>query len=429
MTPLAAYLLLFTAVGVGFIFVHLLLGRLIRPDRPQAEKSTVYECGEPTIGSAWVQFDLRFYVIALLFVIFDVEVAFLFPWAEVFGKANAIVNAPPPDSAAAYNEIAARILDLSVPEPAGEVAGVRKRSRDEVWKQLRQLTPAQLAGFRQLSREQVGWLRMMSAAGFAAAVELTPEQTALLRRQATALDATIRTIRQELDAAIPGLIKELRPQAAKLEALARTGAAPGQAVAFTLFVESLPRDPSLVESNLRAAILGDLVRQNPANVHLLLAQPPWQKAVAAAAPAQARALDALARGHQERLRKQVNALLVELNRAGPGQKVLWEQVNSGGLVLLGSLTPEQLAALPLLSPATLAVLVGPLVEDTRQAAATLAWLALGEVLFFFGVLLVGYAYLWRRGDLTWVRSLAAEYPAGPAMPAARIESVGAGGQS
>ena len=69
MTPLAAYLLLFLAVGTGFIFVHLLAGKLIRPNRPHKEKGTIYECGEPTIGSAWVQFDLRFYVVALLFVI------------------------------------------------------------------------------------------------------------------------------------------------------------------------------------------------------------------------------------------------------------------------------------------------------------------------------------------------------------------------
>src|SRR5437660_3334796 len=88
MTPLVAYLLLFVAVGIGFILIHLLLGKLIRPNRPGAEKKTIYECGEPTIGSAWIQFDLRFYVVALLFVIFDVEVAFFFPWAEVFGKAN-----------------------------------------------------------------------------------------------------------------------------------------------------------------------------------------------------------------------------------------------------------------------------------------------------------------------------------------------------
>src|SRR5579871_4831011 len=92
MTPLVAYLLLFVAVGVGFIFVHLVAGKLLRPNKPGAEKQTIYECGEPTIGSAWIQFDLRFYVVALLFVIFDVEVAFFFPWAVVFGKANALAN-------------------------------------------------------------------------------------------------------------------------------------------------------------------------------------------------------------------------------------------------------------------------------------------------------------------------------------------------
>ncbi len=93
---LAVYCLLFTAVGVAFILVHLVAGKLIRPNRPGAEKKTIYECGEPTIGSAWVQFDLRFYVVALLFVIFDVEVAFFFPWAEVFGRANDVARLTPP---------------------------------------------------------------------------------------------------------------------------------------------------------------------------------------------------------------------------------------------------------------------------------------------------------------------------------------------
>src|SRR5438093_7413157 len=74
-------------------------GKLIRPDKPGAEKKTIYECGEPTIGSAWIQFDLRFYVVALLFVIFDVEVAFFFPWAEVFGRANAVAATPRPERA------------------------------------------------------------------------------------------------------------------------------------------------------------------------------------------------------------------------------------------------------------------------------------------------------------------------------------------
>jgi len=69
-----------------------MLGKLIRPNKPDPEKMEIYECGEPTVGSAWVQFDLRYYVIALLFVIFDVEVAFFFPWATVYGKLNALAD-------------------------------------------------------------------------------------------------------------------------------------------------------------------------------------------------------------------------------------------------------------------------------------------------------------------------------------------------
>jgi len=92
MPVLVGYILLFITVGAGFIFVHLLAGKFIRPANPNAEKLTIYECGEPTIGSAWVQFDLRFYVVALLFVIFDVEVAFFFPWAVVFGKTNELAR-------------------------------------------------------------------------------------------------------------------------------------------------------------------------------------------------------------------------------------------------------------------------------------------------------------------------------------------------
>jgi NADH-quinone oxidoreductase subunit A len=89
---LVFFLLVFTVVGVVFLFIHLVMGSVIRPSVPDAEKLTIYECGEPTVGSAWIQFDLRFYVVALLFVIFDVEVAFFFPWATVFGKANQLAN-------------------------------------------------------------------------------------------------------------------------------------------------------------------------------------------------------------------------------------------------------------------------------------------------------------------------------------------------
>ena len=89
-TPITivAYLALFVFFGFAFLFLTLVVGWLLRPKLPNAEKLEVYECGEPTIGSSFVQFDLRFYVVALLFIIFDVEVAFFFPWATVFGKAT-----------------------------------------------------------------------------------------------------------------------------------------------------------------------------------------------------------------------------------------------------------------------------------------------------------------------------------------------------
>ena len=92
MTDLVTLMLVFVAVGIGFLLTNLLLGKLIRPARPEAEKGTIYECGEPPVGSSWIQFDLRFYVVALLFVIFDVEMAFFFPWATVFGGSNRLTD-------------------------------------------------------------------------------------------------------------------------------------------------------------------------------------------------------------------------------------------------------------------------------------------------------------------------------------------------
>jgi NADH-quinone oxidoreductase subunit A len=93
---LVFFLLVFGVVGVVFLFFHLVMGSVIRPSVKDPEKLTIYECGEPTVGSAWIQFDLRFYVVALLFVVFDVEVAFFFPWATVFGKANQLADADLP---------------------------------------------------------------------------------------------------------------------------------------------------------------------------------------------------------------------------------------------------------------------------------------------------------------------------------------------
>lgn len=227
MSPLAAYLLLFVAFGIGFIFVHLMVGKIIRPNKPYPDKRTIYECGEPTIGTSWIQFDLRFYVVALLFVIFDVEVAFFFPWAVVFGKANALAAVGPLNTAEDYKKTAELTWELIPP------------------------------GFRQTYTPQHNLM-----------LETTDEHVARL--------------------------KELREQRAAGKELS-------------------PRDMS-------------------------------------------------------------EFLMLE---AG-----------------------EQRATEP------------------QSQARSLGWLALIEIAVFFGVLLIGYAYLWRRGDLAWVRSLAAEKSAISSEPEA-----------
>jgi NADH-quinone oxidoreductase subunit A len=79
-----ANVLVFFALAVLFVGGMLALGRLLRPDNPEHSKLTTYECGEPPTGNAWVNFNIRFYLIALIFVIFDVEIAFIYPVAVVF---------------------------------------------------------------------------------------------------------------------------------------------------------------------------------------------------------------------------------------------------------------------------------------------------------------------------------------------------------
>jgi NADH-quinone oxidoreductase subunit A len=73
---------------LGAITVALMLGisRLLAPSDPTAVKLSTYECGEVPYGTSWVQFNIRFYVVALIFIIFDVEVALLYPWAVIFQR-------------------------------------------------------------------------------------------------------------------------------------------------------------------------------------------------------------------------------------------------------------------------------------------------------------------------------------------------------
>lgn len=81
-----AGVLVYLVLAVLFVAATLTVGWVLRPHKPNPAKLATYECGEDTIGTAWVQFNVRFYIIALIFLIFDVEIAVLFPWTLVFKK-------------------------------------------------------------------------------------------------------------------------------------------------------------------------------------------------------------------------------------------------------------------------------------------------------------------------------------------------------
>ncbi|MGQ9819083.1 MAG: NADH-quinone oxidoreductase subunit A [Candidatus Kapaibacteriales bacterium] len=78
--------LLFFVVGFLFVGVGLFFAALIRPNKPNPIKLSTYECGEQPIGNPWIRFNVRFYVIALVFLLFDVEIVFLLPWAVIINS-------------------------------------------------------------------------------------------------------------------------------------------------------------------------------------------------------------------------------------------------------------------------------------------------------------------------------------------------------
>ena len=128
-TPSSSFLtqhsaiLIFLLVAVGFLVVNLIVWKVLRPSRFSEEKLTTYECGENPTGSAWVQFNIRFYVFALIFLVFDVEAVFLLPWATVFRELGAI----------AYLEglvfIAILVVALAYVWRKGDLAWVRPEDR------------------------------------------------------------------------------------------------------------------------------------------------------------------------------------------------------------------------------------------------------------------------------------------------------------
>jgi NADH:ubiquinone oxidoreductase subunit 3 (subunit A) len=262
MPTLLAYVLLFTAIGAFFIFIHLVIGRFVRPYRPDAEKLTVYECGEPTIGSAWVQFDLRFYVVALLFVIFDVEMAFFFPWAVVFGKANALAS-----SSLAPER---RLEEMSQLDPQDRAILTDERLYQADRERKQKFYDELLAEMEEQNRDPVA-------------------ARAKIKKEKDEIEAKQRIL-------VPG-----SPEREKLEQ---------QLASLDVQENRIPNLPSRI-ATLKARGV----------------EPPQRDAM---------------------------------------------------------------------------------INSSMGMSRGFAWVAFGDILVFFAVLLVGFAYLWRRGDLNWVRSTAAQ---------------------
>lgn len=169
MTTLVFFLFVFLVVGAFFLFFHLMLGKMIRPARPEVDKLTIYECGEPTIGSAWIQFDLRYYVVALLFVIFDVEVAFFFPWAVVFGQANTLATDVDDQRAQLSGQLLPSLPPVPEPGVAAQSTGVVERdaARGLAWIAFWDILiffGVLLVGFAYLwKRGDIDWVRSTAA--------------------------------------------------------------------------------------------------------------------------------------------------------------------------------------------------------------------------------------------------------------------------
>ena len=86
MLALWAPVAIFAVVAVGFAFTPMVISNVLRPKNPNPIKLSTYECGMETIGTSWIQYYVSFYVYALVFVVFDVETVFLFPWAVMFNR-------------------------------------------------------------------------------------------------------------------------------------------------------------------------------------------------------------------------------------------------------------------------------------------------------------------------------------------------------
>lgn len=185
MTDLVGHLILFGGGSAILLMLPLIAGRFVRPKLPTPEKDSIYECGEPAIGSSYIQFDLRFYVVALLFIIFDVEVAFFFPWAAVYGSAMQLADGRLDDGV--RQELSNRLLN----EPAGSANVI---SADAAWSlgmtgffDILIFFAVLLVGFAYVwKRGDLDWIRALTKKSHQAA-----DQTATASSRTTAVSTSV----------------------------------------------------------------------------------------------------------------------------------------------------------------------------------------------------------------------------------------------
>ena len=84
------FILIFIVIGIGMALAMYLLSKILSPSAPDSEKLSAYECGFEAFDDSRMEFDVRFYLVAILFIIFDLEIAFLFPWAISLGSLGAL---------------------------------------------------------------------------------------------------------------------------------------------------------------------------------------------------------------------------------------------------------------------------------------------------------------------------------------------------
>jgi NADH:ubiquinone oxidoreductase subunit 3 (subunit A) len=387
MTPLVAYLLLFVAVGVGFIFVHLLAGKLFRPNKPGAEKQTIYECGEPTIGSAWIQFDLRFYVVALLFVIFDVEVAFFFPWAEVFGKSNTTAaDTVMPSDYESMRTYSLRVTELGPETPESQAAAL-----------FRLMAPLTAADMRQLKA-----IADATPKGASAREELEAAHKQSRRVLENLPNTAANTAGRRVHLVILALDREDQWRVLR-------DASPEYLIPTSVGTNA--RELLRYVSTMSAAEYAEFRNLAVAGAKITVHKKDGEE-VATDADGKVLARD-----------KQVNKIGVIRNNTRAELAKLTDSPQDtvsrrAHLAVLLMTSADQFQAFSDRGV--------PLTErefkDNVKAAGSLSWLALGEIALFFGILLVGFAYLWKRGDLAWVRSLQAERQAAVAIPGPPVQA-------